>query len=266
MAFQEIIVEKRGTTGLITLNRPDRLNASSVSMREELAQATTDFAEDPGVRAIVYTGAGRAFCSGADMSNFEERVGRIETGADTEPTDTLGPWAFQLRALPKPTIGAINGTAVGIGVTMTLPMDIRIASDQAKFGLFFARVGLVPEVASSALLPQIVGVGRAIEWCFTARLVGAEEALQAGLVKEVVPGDQLLDRAIAVAEEVGKWPGATLAEIRRLLTTNFSNPDLVAVSGMESVSLFNARGSWEHKEALAAFREKRQPDFTPRSS
>jgi enoyl-CoA hydratase/carnithine racemase len=265
MTFEQITFEKRGRAGLITLNRPERLNAWTPKMMVEMRQAIDESVADPAISAVVVTGAGRAFCAGADVADvFQKQAEQRDSGE--EPTAARasgsGDWVTYLRTLPKPTIAAVNGTAVGIGVTQILPMDIRIASENAKFGMFFVKMGLVPELASSALLPQMVGSARAIEWCLTARLIPAAEAREAGLVADVVAPEALLDRAFELVEMLAKNPLPALAETRKLIVSNVHNDDIPAVQRSEGEALERMYRTWEHKEAIAAFLQKREPDYS----
>jgi enoyl-CoA hydratase/carnithine racemase len=267
MSYEQILFEQRGKVGLITLNRPEKLNAWTGQMMAEMRDAMDRCVADAGTAAIVVTGAGRSFCAGADISDFRAQREQIDAGS-TRPDPAAArasDWVTYLRTLPKPTIAAVNGTAVGIGVTQILPMDIRIAADNARFGMFFVRMGLVPELASSALLPQMVGISRAIEWCLSGRLIPAQELATAGLVSEVVPADRLVERAIEIGETLAKNPGPAMASIRKLLIDNAHSDDTTAVQRAEGIALGEARRTWEHKEAITAFFEKRDPDFsTPR--
>jgi enoyl-CoA hydratase/carnithine racemase len=265
MSYEQILFEKRGKVGLITLNRPERLNAWTPKMMVEMRHAMDDCVADPAVAAIVVTGAGRAFCAGADVGDvFKKRADSEGSGSrDTAAEDSgSANWVEYLRSLPKPTIAAVNGTAVGIGVTQILPMDIRIVSENAKFGMFFVKMGLVPELASSALLPQMVGTARAIEWCLTGRMIPPEELRESGLVSEVVPADRLIDRAIEIGELLAKNPAPAIASVRSLLVANVHNDNVAAVMRSEGEALQRAYATWEHKEAIAAFMEKREPDFS----
>jgi enoyl-CoA hydratase/carnithine racemase len=262
--YEQILFEKRGKAGLITLNRPEKLNAWTGQMMAEMRDAIDRSMADRDVAAVVVTGAGRAFCAGADIATFAAVRERIDAGGDSHDQDAAAAanWVDYLRSLPKPTIAAVNGTAVGIGVTQILPMDIRIAADNARFGMFFVKMGLVPELASSALLPQMVGASRAIEWCLTGRFIPAEEAREAGLVSEVVPADVLVGRAIELAEQLSKNPAPAMAAIRKLLIEGQLSGDTVAVMRAEGEALDRSRRTPEHKEAITAFFEKREPDFS----
>jgi enoyl-CoA hydratase/carnithine racemase len=219
---------------------------------------------DTSVGAIVVTGAGRAFCAGADIDAVFKT--NVEAREADQPENTAaagsGNWVTFLQGLAKPTIAAVNGAAVGIGVTQVLPMDIRIASEHARFGMFFVKMGLVPELASSALLPQMVGQARALEWCLTGRLIPANEAREAGLVSEVVAADKLLDRAVELGEQLAGQSAFAMTKIRTLLLQNASETDVAAVMRREGEALNAAYRSWEHKEAIDAFLGKRPADFT----
>lgn len=260
--YEQIVYERRGSVGLITLNRPEKLNAWTPKMMAEMRDAITKANEDEAVGAVVVTGAGRAFCAGADISNWKRRIDEGEAGGQRDDTPANAEdWVAFLLRMPKPTIAAVNGAAVGVGITQVLPMDIRIASESAQFGMFFVRMGLVPELASSYLLPQLVGLGRAIEWCLTGRMVSAQEALAAGLVSEVVPPDQLLPRALELGESLAKNPLSSIKLIRKLLHENAVDGDYRRVMEREGAALAYAYTTPEHKEAVNAFMEKRTPDF-----
>ncbi|MCE7928428.1 MAG: enoyl-CoA hydratase/isomerase family protein [Dehalococcoidia bacterium] len=263
MSYEQITYEQRGAVALVTMNRPERLNAWTEQMHNEMRDAIKRAVGDDSVGAVVLTGAGRAFCAGADIAAFKEA---IEASSTTGSGAAEGPgnWVSFCQGVGKPLIAAINGPAVGVGITQVLPFDIRIASENARIGMFFVRMGLVPELASSHLLSQLVGTGRATEWCLTGRMVGAEEAREAGLVTEVVPAEGLVERAIALGNEVAALPGETLARVKRLLIENAVEGNLEAVLGRENVALAQARASAEHREAVTAFMEKRPPAFARR--
>jgi enoyl-CoA hydratase/carnithine racemase len=193
-AYQFILFEQRDRVGIITLNRPEKLNAWTYAMNDEILHAIENCNDDPGVGAIVITGAGRGFCAGADVSGFNRAIEERESAADGMTQDDRRREehlaAFLRRS--KPLIAAVNGPSIGVGMTMTLPMDIRFASDTAKFSMRFIRMGIVPEVASTTYLPQIVGLQNALDLILTARTIDAEEALRMGLVKAVFPGERLM--------------------------------------------------------------------------
>ena len=260
MDYTNVIHEQRGSVAILTLNRPERLNAWNNEMMGELRDAIERANADPAVSAIVFTGAGRAYCSGADIGGWAQQ---IQSGGAVQGSATAGEdnWNAFLRRMPKPTIAAINGVAVGVGVTHVLAMDIRIASENARFGFAFVKMALVPELASSYFLPQLVGLGRAQEWCLTARLVEPDEALRAGLVTEVVAPDRLLDRAVELGEMIAQHAPAAVARVKAVLAQNATNSDVPAVMRNENAQNAAARLEGDHKEAVAAFIEKRKPNF-----
>lgn len=263
MSYEQITYEQRGAVALVTMNRPERLNAWTEQMHNELRDAIGRAVDDSSVGAVVLTGAGRAFCAGADIAAFKAAIAASSTvgsGAAEGP----GNWVAFCQGVTKPLIAAINGPAVGVGITQVLPFDIRIASENARIGMFFVRMGLVPELASSHFLSQLVGTGRAMEWCLTGRMVDAAEAREAGLVTEVVAPEALVDRAVALGNEVAALPGETIARVKRLLIENAVEGDLKTVLQRENVALAQARASAEHREAVTAFLEKRAPDFSRR--
>jgi len=260
MSDSQIIFTKAGNVALITLNRPDRLNAWTYRMSAEMSETIDACNADAQTAAIVVTGAGRGFCAGADISdNFKARLdGNTDTVA---PARTGADWVTLVRR-SKPIIAAVNGAAVGVGLTMILPFDVILASDRAKFAMAFVKMGLVPELASSHFLVQRMGFGHASEMCLTGRLYTAEESAKLGLVDRVVPHDALLSDAIALAREMGANPSPQLRWIKALLTENGSETDLAAVQQRELERLDAARASPEHREAVQAFLEKRPADFT----
>jgi 2-(1,2-epoxy-1,2-dihydrophenyl)acetyl-CoA isomerase len=260
MTYQNVLTEQRGQVLILTLNRPERLNAWNNDMMFELRDAVEKANTDPGVSAIVFTGAGRAYCSGADVGGWAQA---IQSGQGAQGSATAGEdnWLAFLRRMPKPTIAAVNGVAVGVGVTHILPMDIRIASENARFGFAFVKMALVPELASSYFLPQLVGLGRAQEWCLTARMVDADEALRAGLVTEVVAPERLIDRAVELGETIAQHAPAAVRRVKRVLEMNATDSDIQSVLLRENAQNAAARQEPDHKEAVAAFMEKRKPVF-----
>ncbi|MCC6849742.1 MAG: enoyl-CoA hydratase/isomerase family protein [Deltaproteobacteria bacterium] len=265
MTYEQIAYETRGAVALVTLARPEKLNAWTPRMGLEQADAIARANADPAVGAIVMTGAGRGFCAGADMeATFKSRIDGTDPGGNTAEGQGGMPagldWVAMARAA-KPLIAAVNGAAVGIGMTMILPFDVIVASEQAKLGMLFVKVGLVPELASTHFLVQRMGFGRASEMCLSGRLYAAAEAHQAGLVDVLTGADELLSRAFAIAESFAANPDPQLRMIKTLLTENGSATDLSAVQARESVLLRECWKSPEHAEAVAAFLEKRPPRF-----
>jgi len=265
MPFSSITSETRGAVRLVTLNRPERMNAWTPAMAGELADAFEGANEDPQIGAIVLTGAGRGFCAGADMEDtFQKRISGSDPGADTQGGQGGMPrgldWVAHCRA-SKPLVAAVNGAAVGIGLTQILPFDVIFASEKARFGMGFIKVGLVPELASTHLLGQRIGFGRASELCLSGRLVNADEALAIGLVERVVPHDEMLAKALELAAVIAANPSPQLAMTKRLLTENSADGDLRRVQERESALLRQCWTTPEHKEAVAAFIQKRPPVF-----
>src|SRR3954470_20567164 len=268
VSYERITYETRDAVALITLNRPEKLNAWTPGMAAEQAHAIQTANGDPQVGAIVMTGAGRGFCGGADMSEtFGKRLDGVDPGENTAggsggmPADV--DWV-ELCRTSKPLIAAVNGAAVGIGMTMILPFDVIIASDAARFGMFFIEVGLVPELASTYFLTQRMGLGRASEMCLSGRLWSAAEAYAGGLVERVVPADQLLDDALELAATIAANPAPQLQMVKQLLTQNATDADAQAVQRRETELLRECWETPEHAEAVAAFMEKRAPRFPPR--
>jgi enoyl-CoA hydratase/carnithine racemase len=256
---EQIIVQQRGRVGIILLNRPSKLNAWTAQMGEEIARQISAWNDDPSVGAIVITGEGRAFCAGADIGGFAQRVERTEAGV--EPSRRSGYPITLLMRKSKPIVAAINGYAAGIGLTLVLPCDVRIAADDARLSIRFIKMGLMPELGSTRLLAQIVGLGNAADMCLTGRFVEADEALRIGLVTQVVPRDQLLEAALTKATEIANNPTTAVMMIKELLAKNPTEPDLEAVMEREQVRDEAARKLADHKEAVTAFREKREARF-----
>jgi len=270
MDYQQILCEQDGPVMVITLNRPDKLNAFTGVMGMEIADAFQRADADDSVRAVVMTGAGRAFCAGADVSagaksfdttdphgagNFGQRLANGGRASGVSFVHAI----FNCR---KPSIAAINGGCVGVGATMTLPMDVRICSSNAKIGFIFARRGLVPEAGSAWFLPQIVGLPQALRWSITGATFGAEEALRGGLVAEVTAPEDLLARAKAIAIEMtAESSPVSVALTRQLLWRYAAQPDpfhLLSIDGPMSME----RGAHaDVREGVQAFLDKRKPAF-----
>ena len=217
--------------------------------------------DDAEVGAIAMTGAGRGFCAGADISAFAAQQESIASGASRDASlGTPGDWVALCRR-SKPLVAAVNGAAVGVGMTMILPFDVIVAAQSAKFGMFFVKMGLVPELASTHFLVQRMGFAKASELCLTGRAVSAPELADTGLVNAVVPDDALLERAGALAAEIAANPDPQLRMIKELLTRNGADSDLAAVAKREAELLRRCYATPEHAEAIRAFREKRPPRF-----
>jgi enoyl-CoA hydratase/carnithine racemase len=275
-----VAVDEHGIATL-TLHRPDALNAFTVTMAGELERFFVEAARDDAIRAIVVTGSGRAFCAGMDLSAEGNVFGLDEDAAPTpadlrdrlteEPfqsgvRDTGGKVTLAIHACPKPVIAAINGPAVGIGATMTLAMDIRLASTKARIGFVFGKLGIVPEAASTWFLPRIVGIPQALEWIYSAEILTAEQALAGRLVRSVHEPDELLDAAYALARSfvVGRSPVA-LGLAKQLVYRNSAVAHPLEAHRADSLAMWHASVG-DGKEGVAAFLEKRDPEFTGRAS
>ena len=263
MDYEQILLEQRDDVLVVTLNRPDRLNAWTRRMSAELADAIGTANEDAGVGAVVVTGAGRGFCAGADIGgNF---AANLDGGDDRARTVEAEPapaadWVALCRA-SKPLVAAVNGPAIGVGLTMILPFDVLVAAEGAKLSARFVKMGLVPELASSHFLVARCGFGAASWLALSGATVLAEEALTMRLVDRVTPPDELLETAVAMAAELAANPPTQVRAIKALLTANAAESDLRAVQRREMEALDQAYRSPEHKEAVAAFLEKRTPHF-----
>ena len=270
MAFEQIRYDAVDGVATVTLNRPERLNAVTSVLLRELISAFDEADADDAVRAVIVTGAGRAFCAGADLSagtQTFDRSKRQHPEGDGEHRDGGGLVALRIYDMKKPVIAAINGPAVGFGVTMTLPMDIRIASSAARMGFVFARRGVVPEACSTWFLPRLVGMERAAEWVYTGRVFGAEEALAGGLVSRVVPPDALLPTALALAREIADNTSAVSVALARQMMWKLLGTD----HPMEGHRLDSRGMAWtgssaDAREGIASFLEKRPPRFTLKPS
>ncbi len=265
--YETILYETRGRIVLLTLNRPDKLNAWSAKMEGEFIRALDAASSDPSVHVIVVTGAGRAFCAGGDIGAWSQD---IATRGDGRPQVSPlvsregSPEVPVTLARSKPVIAAINGHAIGIGLTMPLACDIRIASDRAKFSARFVKVGLTPECGSTRYLPLVAGLDNALFMALTGRIIDAAEAKERGLVDRVVPHDSLMDEAIALAEEISANPPSAVWAAKRLMHENGNESDLRRVVSAEGYAIREARRQPDHAEAVQAFVEKREPNFGSR--
>ena len=252
----------------LTLHRPERLNAFTRQMRDDLIQAFDDADADDDVRAVIVTGAGRAFCAGADLAEGAATFSRQDVPEDGPvPRDGGGTVTLRIFDCLKPVIGAINGPAVGVGATMTLPMDVRLAAEPARFGFVFARRGILPEAASSWFLPRLVGIGQAMEWVATGRVFDSAEALRGGLVRSVHPPDELLPAAQALAREIAENTApVSVALSRRLLWRMLGEAHPMAAHRADSIGIFSRGRSGDAAEGVTSFLEKRPAVFPDRVS
>ena len=258
MSYETILTEIRGRVGILTLNRPDVLNALNAQMNQEMRRQLRVWNEEDSVGAIVITGAGRGFCSGADIGGFEAtaRGERRTSPARESPTEWL-----DLCRESKPIVCAINGVAVGQGITMTLTCDVRVASDAARMSFRFVRIGLTPEFGSTHFLPHLVGLGRALELMLTGKFINAEEALEIGLVNHVYEVDTMLDEAVALARDMAANPAWQLQQSKRQIYDHYLERDLEKILTTEGESFRQSQDTDAHKEALVAFRERREPKY-----
>lgn len=285
---QETILEVAGGVATLTLNRPEKLNAFTGTMMQEIISAFDETDAHDDVRAVIVTGAGRAFCAGADLSagartfDYDARSddlssraghgspvradGSVDYGHEAV-RDGGGRVTLRIFESLKPVIGAINGAAVGIGVTMQLPMDIRIASDAAKFGFVFARRGIVPEAASSWFLPRLVGISQAMEWCATGRVFGADEALAGRLVSRVVAPEDLLETATALAREIAdNCAPVSVALTRQMLWRMLGADHPMEAHKLDSRAIYARGRQADAKEGVMSFLEKRPAAFPDKVS
>jgi len=256
MNYKTIILEKKDYIATVTLNRPDRLNALNDQMVDELTDALSSEDRDDETRVVVITGAGRAFCSGADIR--EERAG--DKG---EAVRTFADRVYAAFNIEKPIIASINGVAVGGGYTMTLSCDIRIASEEAKFQLPFTRLGICTELGSTYLLPRLIGMGKACELVLTSKMIDAKEAKEIGLVNQVVPASDLAKTTYEMAGSIAKLPPLAVQMNKRGLRQAM-NTDLPSQLRYEALASAFLRDTEDHKEAIRAFREKREPTYKGR--
>ena len=266
MAHEMIITEQHGRVGVIKFNRPEKLNALHATMSAEARQQIEEWNSDPSIGAIVLTGEGRAFCAGADMGGWQRQIERRDqegNGAREErrpQPQEQDSWTEMWRR-SKPAICAINGPAIGAGLTITLGADVRIATPQARLSMRFVRVGVLPELASTHILPHLVGIGHALELMLSGRIISGEEAGRIGLVNRVVEADKLMEDAIATAAEIAFNPAASLASIKRQAWENLTRGDITAIQRQEMREFVAAQRRPTFKEAVTAFREKRDPNF-----
>ncbi len=270
MDYQEILYAVEDHVLTITLNRPEKLNAFTGRMMFEVLDAIDRADADDDVRAVIFTGAGRAFCAGADLSagsgTFDSRDRSADVGIEGQ-RDGGGRVSLRLYDCKKPLIAAINGPAVGVGVTMTLPMDIRLASNDARFGFVFARRGICLEATSSWFLPRVVGVSRALEWTYTGRVFPASEALEAGLVRSLHAPDALLPAARELAREIAENTSAISVAISRQLIWKMLGADHpMEAHKLDSRAIVALGQSADAHEGVASFLAKRKPEFRQRPS
>jgi len=268
--YEHIELEIADGIATIWMNRPDKMNAFTELMRYEIIDALDHTDADDDVRAVIFTGRGRAFCAGADLSSGEgtfSRGGSDIMGRNGVPRDGGGTVSLRIYESKKPVIGAINGAAVGVGVTMTLPMDIRLTSTAAKFGFVFSRRGIVPEAASSWFLPRLVGISQAMEWVASGEVFPAEEAMAGGLVRSVHESDDLLPAAYALARKLTESSSAvSIAVARKMMWRMLGADHPMAAHKVDSRGILERGRSEDVKEGINSFFEKRAPQFPDKVS
>lgn len=286
MSFDQIRLDKQDGIAILTLHRPDRMNAFTTEMMLEIVAALDECDADDAVRAVIFTGSGdRAFCAGADLVggaatfDYDKRSDKAATlpeGVPASPVaedgtidwshplvrDSGGRVSLRIFEAKKPVLGAINGAAVGIGATMTLPMDARLASETARYGFVFARRGIVPEAASSWFLPRLVGIANAVDLCYSGRLISAQEAQDKGLVQSVHAPGELIDAAIAKAREMtADSAPVSVALTRHMLWRMMGAPHPMSAHRWDSRAIFSRGRSADAAEGVSSFLEKRPPEF-----
>lgn len=268
--FSEILYDVSDSIATITLHRPEKLNAFTDVMRDELIGAFDLADADDDVRAVIVTGAGRAFCAGADLATRGNTFSRGGSDVQTDagvPRDGGGMVSLRIFDSKKPVIGAINGAAVGVGITMTLPMDIRLASTAARVGFVFSRRGIVPEACSSWFLPRVVGIGQALEWTYSGRVFEADEALAGGLVRSVHPPDQLLVEARAIAADIAQHAApVSIALTRQMMWRNLGAPHPMHGHRADSRGILERGRSADVREGVESFLDKRAAVFPDKVS
>jgi enoyl-CoA hydratase/carnithine racemase len=266
--YSQIKYQVEGPVATITLHRPEKMNAFTRTMMDEIIAAIDETDADDRVRAVIFTGHGeRAFCAGADLTpegggHVFSDPNPVEDLADSRVRDGGGRLTLRLFNSQKPLISACNGVAVGVGATMQLPMDMRLAADSARFGFVFARRGITPEAASSWFLPRLVGMQTALEWCMTGRIFDAQEALQRGLVRSVHPQGELMDAALALAHEIAENTSAvSVAMTRAMLWRLSATEHPMMAHRVDSRAIYRLSRSADAREGIASFLEKRPPAY-----
>ena len=263
--YKELLTSRHGDTFMISLNRPEKLNAFTKTMQDELIKVFDYTDQSDDIKSVVITGEGRAYCAGADLVDGPNTFNYAEEGnrlSNDDHRDGGGLVALRIFKSKKPVIGAINGDAVGVGATMTLPMDIRIASKSARFGFVFSRRGAVPEACSSWFLPRIVGISKALDWCYTGKVFNSQEALQHGLVSDVISDDKLIERALEIGSSYSSKTSAISVSLARQMMWNMlaaTHPEEAHI--LDSMAMERMGKSPDIKEGIASFLEKRAPKF-----
>jgi 2-(1,2-epoxy-1,2-dihydrophenyl)acetyl-CoA isomerase len=262
MEGKDLILEKEGPIAILTLNRPDKMNAISAGMREEIPRTLEAVQADDGVRALIITGAGRGFCSGADVAVQAARAaGQQTVSSRKDILQLVGSLILGFERINKPVIGAVNGIAAGVGLTMTLACDLRIASSKARFAAIWVKRGLIADGGATLLLPCIIGMEKALELAFTGEIIEAQEAERIRLVSRVVPPEELMTRAKELAQKIAAGPPIALELVKKIMWERIRN-QLREQLLFESYAQNLCRTTQDQKEAVRAFMEKREPQFT----
>ncbi|MEM1133276.1 MAG: crotonase/enoyl-CoA hydratase family protein [Pseudomonadota bacterium] len=270
--YTQILYNVADGIATITLDRPDKMNAYTRTMQQEMCAAFDAADADDAVRAVIVTGEGKAFCAGADLTPDDGRQvfasgDEVPDLSDERVRDGGGRLTLRIFQCKKPVIAAVNGAAVGIGATMQLAMDFRLASEKAKFGFVFARRGIVPEAASSWFLPRLVGMQQAMEWCMTGRVFGAEEAQAGGLIRSIHAPDDLLPAAMALAREIADNTAPVSVAMTRAMLWRLSSEDHPMMAHrVDSRAIYTRARSADAKEGIASFLEKRTADYPDKVS
>lgn len=262
MAYEQIAVDIQDRVATITLNRPEKLNAYTATMGAELHEAFADLDENDDVRVIVVTGAGRAFCAGADLSGGGSTFDRTGHEAEPAPRRAVRPWNMK-----KPIIGAINGAAVGVGITLPMQWDIRVAAESAKIGFVFVRRGVLPEALSTWLVPRIIGIARANELLMSGRIITAKEALEFGIVSHVWPDAEFKTKVRELATDIAvNTAPVSVAITKRLIYTGLNEPDAEKAQAIDSKAFWWAGKQADSREGVTSFLEKRKPAWKMKPS
>ena len=263
MTYEQIAVDRDGSVAKITLNRPDRLNALTQVMSDELVDAFTQAREDGSVRAVLLTGAGRGFCAGQDLTEFRETEGGAPPDIEAHLERAYHKLIPIMVEIPKPVVCAVNGVAAGAGVSLTVACDVRIASDAARFTQAFVKIGLAPDSGGTWLLPRVVGPAKALELSISGEMVDAEAALRIGLVSRVVAADALEKESLDYAAALAALPTAAIGEAKALIRDAMST-DLQTALRAEAKAQSRMGQTHDFKEGVSAFVEKREPRFEGR--
>lgn len=262
--FESLKTSLKNKILTVSFDRPDKMNTFSGQMLKDILEVLDAAEKNDEIRAVIFTGSGKAFCAGADLSSGEDTFDMSDKGKSQVEVkrDTGGILTLRLFDFKKPLIAAINGAAVGVGVTMTLPMDVRICSDEAKFGFVFAKRGIVPEACSSWFLPRIVGISNALQWCLSGKIFMPEEALIKGLVTEITPADKLLERAEEIAADfVEATSSLSVTLIRQMLWKMLGADHPMEAHKIDSRGVYSLGKTGEATEGVMSFLEKREPNF-----